>query len=64
VEILRDIDVGIKALACFPVKTEKRGEGQRDVGVSFAGVRIEPGQYLYADANGIVVAERDLGVEF
>jgi regulator of ribonuclease activity A len=64
VEILRDIDLGVKALACFPVKTEKRGEGQLGVGVSFAGVRIEPGQYLYADANGVVVAERDLEVDF
>jgi len=32
--------------------------------VSFAGVRIESGQFLYADANGIVVAERDLGIGF
>lgn len=64
VEILREIDLGVKALAAFPVKTEKRGEGQTGVGVSFAGVRIEPGQYVYADANGIVVAKRDLGIGF
>jgi regulator of ribonuclease activity A len=64
VEILRTLDLGVKALAPHPVKTEKRGEGQLDVPVSFAGAHIRPGQYLYADTNGIVVAERNLEVEF
>lgn len=64
VEILETLDLGIKALNAIPVKTDKRGEGQLDVPVRFAGVQLLPGQYLYADANGIVVAVRDLGVEF
>lgn len=64
VEILETIDLGVKALNSHPVKTDKRGEGQLDVPVEFASVRIEPGQYLYADANGTVVAQRDLGVKF
>jgi regulator of ribonuclease activity A len=64
VEILETIDLGVKALNCIPVKTDKRGEGQRDVPVTFAGVTIHPGRYLYADQNGAVVAYRDLGVEY
>ena len=64
VELLRTMDLGIRALNCHPVKTEKRGEGQRDVPVAFAGVRFRPGQHLYADANGLVVAQRDLGISF
>ncbi|MBT8059531.1 MAG: ribonuclease E activity regulator RraA, partial [Gammaproteobacteria bacterium] len=64
VEILETLDLGVKALNAHPVKTEKRGEGQRDVPVSFAGARIRPGDHLYADANGIVIAPRDLGVAF
>lgn len=64
VEILQDIDLGIKALNSHPVKTDKRGEGQLDIALEFAGVRIEPGQFLYADANGVIVAERDLELEF
>lgn len=64
VEILETLDLGIKALNAIPVKTDKRGEGQLDVPVRFAGVQLLPGQYLYADANGIVVAVRDLGVDF
>jgi len=64
VEILETIDLGVKALNSHPVKTEKRGEGQLNVPVSFAGARIAPGQYLYADTNGIVVASRNLEIEF
>lgn len=64
VEILRTIDLGVKALAVCPVKTEKRGEGQSDVPLRFAGALMEPGQYLYADANGVVVAKEKLDIEF
>lgn len=64
VEILATIDLGVKALNCIPVKTDKRGEGQLDIPLSFAGARIEPGQFIYADENGVVVANRDLGLEF
>lgn len=64
VEILKTIGLGVKALNSHPLKTDKRGEGQRDVNVTFAGATIRPGNYLYADANGIVVATRDLEVEF
>lgn len=64
VEILRTLDIGVKALEANPVKTDKRGEGQVDVPVEFAGARIVPGGYLYADDNGVVVALRDLDVDF
>jgi regulator of ribonuclease activity A len=64
VEILETIDLGVKALNSHPVKTDKRGEGQLDVEVSFAGARIAPGDWIYADANGIIAAPRDLGVDF
>lgn len=64
VEILETIDLGVKALNSHPVKTDKRGEGQRDINVSFAGATIRPGHYFYADANGIVVAARNLNIDF
>jgi len=64
VEILESIDLGVKALNRHPVKTAKRGEGQLGVNVTFAGTTIRPGNYLYADANGVIVAERDLEVDF
>lgn len=48
-------DVGIRALAAVPLPTDRRGEGQRDVPVQVGGVRVRPGDRVYADADGIVV---------
>jgi regulator of ribonuclease activity A len=64
VEILETIDLGVKALNCHPVKTDKRGEGRLNVPVRFAGVYFKPGQYLYADKNGTVIVPGDLGLDF
>lgn len=57
---LAAMDLGVKALATNPRKSERRGEGQRDCPVTFAGVRFEPGDWVYADADGIVVSSRRL----
>ena len=48
-------DAGIRALAAMPLPTERRNEGQRDVPVRIQGVWVRPGDWLYADADGIVV---------
>ena len=49
-------DLGIRALALMPLPTEKRNEGQRDVVVQIQGVTVRPGDWLYADEDGIVVS--------
>jgi regulator of ribonuclease activity A len=59
-EELARLDLGVRALAACPRKSVKRGEGRRDVTVRFAGVTLRPGTYLYADADGLVVAPRSL----
>ena len=46
---------GIRALAAMPLPTEKRGEGRRDVAVQIQGVWVRPGDWLYADSDGMVV---------
>ena len=48
-------DVGIRALAAMPLPTEKRNTGLRDVAVQIQGVWVRPGDWLYADADGMVV---------
>ncbi|TAG32678.1 MAG: RraA family protein [Polaromonas sp.] len=47
--------VGIRALAAMPMPTEKRHEGQRDIPVQIKGVWVRPGDWLYADEDGMVV---------
>jgi regulator of ribonuclease activity A len=47
--------VGIRAIAAMPMPTEKRNEGQTGVAVQVQGVWVRPGDWLYADEDGIVV---------
>ena len=47
--------LGIRALAAMPLPTEKRNEGQSGVAVQVQGVWVRPGDWLYADADGMVV---------
>jgi regulator of ribonuclease activity A len=57
---LRQCDVGIRALASCPRKSDKAGRGERDVPVSLDGVLVSPGEWLAADEDGIIVAARPL----
>lgn len=52
--------VGIRALASMPIPTEKRNQGQAGVAVQVQGVWIRPGDWLYADEDGIVVSANAL----
>lgn len=51
-------DIGIRALAPLPLPTERAGQGQRDVVLQIRGVWVRPGDWLYADADGIVLLDR------
>jgi regulator of ribonuclease activity A len=53
--------VGIKALAAHPRKSEKGLHGGHTGRVlDFAGCRVAPGDWIYADADGILVASRPI----
>lgn len=52
--------VGIRALAAMPLPTEKRQQGHADVAVQVQGVWVRPGDWLYADEDGIVLASKAL----
>src|SRR5215212_3995290 len=60
VTALAGLPFGVKALAANPLRSAKRGMGARDIQVVFAGLTCTPGHYLYADQDGIIVAERPL----
>ncbi|MEW6143866.1 MAG: ribonuclease E activity regulator RraA [Thermodesulfobacteriota bacterium] len=59
---VRDVDaiaalgLGVKALASIPLKTERKGAGELNIPVTFAGVTFSPGEYVYADSTGIIVS--------
>jgi regulator of ribonuclease activity A len=50
--------VGVRALGLCPMPPAKRGAGQRDVPVRIQGVPVRPGDWLLADADGVIVLER------
>ena len=50
------MEIGVKALGTFPLKSVKRGVGLRNEVVHFHGVTFHPGHYLYSDEDGIVVS--------
>lgn len=59
---IADMDLGVWALATQPLKSVKRNVGEIDLPVVFAGVRFQPGAWLYADEDGLIVATEALSV--
>ncbi|WP_084153872.1 ribonuclease E activity regulator RraA [Simplicispira psychrophila] len=57
---LKVCPIGIYALGLMPLPTEKRNQGMRDSVVLIQQVLIRPGDWLYADADGIVISARSL----
>ena len=53
-------DIGVQALAVHPMKTEKKNIGEIDIPVTFGGITFTPGDYLYADNNGVLVTSEPL----
>jgi len=61
-DVIATIDIGVKALNTNPRKSLKRGLGDRDIPVSFAGITFNVGEYVYADTDGIIVSEKKIGM--
>ncbi len=59
---LGELDLGVLALASNPKRSEKRGHGERDTPVRFAGVTFHPGDYVYVDEDGLLVSAEPLSL--
>lgn len=57
---IAQLPLGVKALGVHPLKSVKRGEGQRNLALRFAGIVIHPDDMLYADEDGVVVSSKPL----
>ena len=60
VDMLAQTDLGVQALASHPLRSNRRGAGDLDLAVTFGGVTFRPGEYVYADNNGIIVSPSPL----
>jgi len=54
------MDIGVFALATHPQKTLKRNEGDAEIAVTFGGVTFKPGDWLYADEDGVILSDAAL----
>ncbi|ATX81756.1 regulator of ribonuclease activity A [Mariprofundus ferrinatatus] len=54
------VNIGVKALGTIPRKTVKRDQGVMDIPLRFADVVFKPGEYLYADEDGIVLSKEKI----
>ncbi|QNB07337.1 RraA family protein [Herbaspirillum frisingense] len=57
---LNACDVGIRALATHPQRSFRKGAGDADIKVGIAGVAVYPGDWIYADVDGVLVARTPL----
>lgn len=61
VAALAALDLGVKALGSNPRKSRKENDGAVEVPVRFGGVTFHPGEYVYADEDGVVVVGAPIG---
>lgn len=55
-----EMDIGMLAIDTHPMKTVKKNVGEADLPVCFGGVTFIPGEWLYADEDGVIVSESPL----
>ena len=59
-DIIASIDLGVFALSTIPIKSVKKGIGKNNVNISFMNTTFKPGEYIYADLDGIIISEKEL----
>lgn len=59
-EEINACNIGVRALATHPQRSIRKGVGEKDIQVSIAGVTVKPGGWIYADADGVLVATEKL----
>ena len=61
-DVIETIDIGVFALSSIPIKSVKKGLGDTNVSLNFMGVTFNPGEYVYADQDGIVISKKELKI--
>ncbi len=60
VDALVELDLGVQALASIPLKSVRKGVGETNLPLSFGGISFVPGEFVYADNNGVIVSAKAL----
>lgn len=59
---IEEMDTMVCALATSPVKSAKEGLGEAGDTIHIGGTAIAPGDWLYADADGVLASRTDLTI--
>ncbi len=59
---LNTCNVGIRALNTHPRRSFRKGLGDKDLPVDIAGVSVRPGDWIYADEDGVLVSADPLSI--
>ncbi len=57
---IASMNLGVFALATHPLKSIKKNVGEPDIPLTFGGVSFVPGEWLYADEDGVIVSPEPL----
>ena len=60
VDEINKTDLGVQALATIPIKSNRKGRGDLNIPITFGGVTFNPGEFVYADNNGVIVSREAL----
>jgi regulator of ribonuclease activity A len=60
VEEIDACNIGVRALAIHSQRSARKGVGDSNLQVMIAGVAMRPGDTIYADADGVLVAREKL----
>lgn len=59
-EEINACNIGVRALGLHPQRSVRKGLGDSNLRVSIEGVAVNPGDWIYADADGVLVAREKL----
>ena len=57
---INKLPISIRALHTHPLKSRKKGTGELECAVNFAGTHFKTDHYLYADNDGIIISQKPL----
>ncbi|RKF18511.1 putative 4-hydroxy-4-methyl-2-oxoglutarate aldolase [Alginatibacterium sediminis] len=60
VHTLSQMPIGIKALCACPIRSQREGKGEIEQEIVVDRTLIKPGNYIYADLNGVAMSEHKL----
>ena len=60
VDAIAELNLGVHALAAIPQKSNRKGVGEINLEIQIGNIKIQPGDYVYADNNGIIVSKQKL----